>query len=63
MVKPLIAILKKNLMFTWTKEGKDSFEDIKKLIASTPTLVNPKFDKDFILYSLGRESSILAILT
>lgn len=41
MVKPLTTILKKNLMFTWTKEMKASFEEIKKSIALAPTLVNP----------------------
>ncbi len=25
MVKPLLAMLKKNLVFTWTREGKTSF--------------------------------------
>lgn len=62
MLKPLIAMLKKNVMVTWTKEGKAIFEVIKKPIASAPTLVNPNFDKDFILYSLGGESSISVIL-
>ena len=63
MVKHLIATLKKNMSFSWTKEGKDSFEEIKEAIALAPTLINPNFDKDFILYTLGGESSILAILT
>ena len=63
MVKPLTTILKKNLVFTWTKEGKTSFDGIKQSIASAPTLVNPKFDRDFILYSLGGKPSILVVLT
>ena len=45
MVKPLIAMLKKNMSFSWTKEGKDNFEEIKEEIASAPTLINPNFDK------------------
>ena len=63
MVKPLTAMLKKNIMFTCTKEGKASFEEIKKSIALAPTLFNPKFDRDFVLYSLGGESSISVVLT
>lgn len=63
MVKPLTIMSKKILMFTWTKEGKASFEEIEKLIASTSTLVNPNFNRDFILYSLGGESSISVFLT
>ena len=63
MVKPLTAMLKKNMVFTWTKEGKESFEEIKASIASAPTLINPNFEKDFILYTLGGESSISVVLT
>ena len=63
MVKPLTTMLKKNMTFTWKKEGKTHFEEIKAAIASTPTLINPNFDKDFILYTLGGESSISTILT
>ena len=51
------------MVFSWTKEGKASFEEIKVAIASTPTLINMNFDKDFILYTLGGESSIFVVLT
>ena len=51
------------MSFSWTKEGKASFREIKKEIASPPTLINPNFDKDFILYTLCGESSISTILT
>ena len=63
MVKPLTTMLKKSMVFTWNKEGRESFEEIKVAIASTPTLINPKFEKDFILYTLAGESSISAVLT
>ena len=63
MVKPLTTILKNNIVFTWTKERKVSFEEIKEAIASTPTVINPNFEKDFILYTLGGQSSISIVLT
>lgn len=63
MVKPPTTMLKKNMIFTWTKEGRANFEEIKAAIASTPALINPNFDKVFILYTLGGESSISAVLT
>ena len=63
MVKPLTTMLKKNMVFSWTKKGKASFEEIKIAIASTPTLINPNFERDFILYTLGGESSIATVLT
>lgn len=34
MVKPLTTMLMKDMMFTKTKEGKASFEEINKSIAS-----------------------------
>ena len=51
------------MSINWKKEGKASFEEIKEEIASTTTLINPNFDKDFILYTLGGDSSISAVLT
>ena len=63
MVKPLIAMLKKSMAFAWTNKGRESFEEIKAAIASAPTLINPNFEKDFILYTLGSESSISTVLT
>lgn len=63
MGNPLTTILKMNMFFTQTREGRASFEEIKESITSTPTLINPNFDNHFILYTLGAESSISAILT
>lgn len=63
MVKILTTMLKKNMVFAWTKEGKESFEEIKEAIASAPTLINLNFEKDFIVYTLSGESSIFSILT
>lgn len=63
MVKALISMLKNNMVFTWEKEGRASFEEIKVAIASAPTLINPNFDKGFILYTLGGDSRILVVLT
>ena len=62
MVKPLTTMLKKGMVFAWNKEGKESFEEIRAAITSAPTLMNPNFEKDFILYTLGGESSISAVL-
>ena len=56
-------MLKKIMVFAWTKEGREIFDEIKVAIASAPTLINPNFEKDFILYTLGGESSIFSVLT
>lgn len=62
MIKPLTTMLKKNIVFTWTKEGKANFGEIKEAVALDPLLVNPNFDKVFIIYALGGDSKTSIIL-
>lgn len=62
LLQPLTAMLKKSAVFRWTGEAKHSFEKVKEALASTPTLVNPNFSKDFFLYAFGSTSSIFAML-
>lgn len=42
--------------------GRKSFELIKEALAAAPTLLNPYFSKDFILYAYGTIDSISAML-
>ncbi|KAH9307129.1 hypothetical protein KI387_043801 [Taxus chinensis] len=63
LVKLLTMMLKKSLAFKWTAEGKESFENIKHAISQAPTLINPDFSKDFMLYAFGGLDTISAILT
>ncbi|KAH9290921.1 hypothetical protein KI387_035038, partial [Taxus chinensis] len=62
LVKPITKMLKKNMAFKWTTEGKESFEEIKEAISQAPTLINPDFSKDFILYAFGGNDTISTIL-
>lgn len=62
LLQPLTAMLKKNVVFNWTREAENNFEAIKEALASAPTLVNPNFSKDFILYAFGSINSISAML-
>jgi len=50
------------MCFSWTKEGKSSFEAIKEAIAVAPTLINPDLSKDFILNAFGGMDTISAML-
>lgn len=34
---------------TWTKAAEDSFESLKSALKTTPNLIRPDFDKEFIL--------------
>ncbi|XP_057841606.2 uncharacterized protein LOC131051215 [Cryptomeria japonica] len=62
LLQPLTTMLKKNVVFKWTKEGTKSFADIKEALASAPTLINPNYEKDFILYAFGGVDTISAML-
>ena len=62
LLKPLTTMLKKNTIFSWTKEGKRCFEAIKEALFAAPALVNLDFTKDFILYVYGSFDTISAML-
>ena len=55
-------MLKKNVVFAWTKEAKENFQAIKDALAEAPVLINPDFGKDFILYAYGGYDIISAML-
>ena len=63
IVKPLQVIIKKDIKFKWAKEKKEAFDKIKEAIAEAPTLWNPKFDKEFILYTFASDHLIVFVLT
>lgn len=58
LLKLLTTMLKKNIVFIWSKEAKHSFEAIKEALLVAPTLVNPNFPKDFTLYAYGSMDTI-----
>ena len=55
-------MLKKNSVFIWTKEAKENFQAIKDALAEALVLMNPNFDKDFILYAYGGFDVISAMM-
>lgn len=62
LLSPLTSMLKKNMTFNWTKYGKRIFELIKEALATTSTLLNLDFSKDFILYAYGNLDNISTLL-
>jgi hypothetical protein len=40
-IKPLSALLKKDIAFRWGDETSKSFEDIKDAISKAPVLISP----------------------
>jgi hypothetical protein len=55
--------LKKDQKFEWTPDIQKDFTEIKHAITTSPVLVSPDFDKEFILYSFTSEETIASILT
>jgi len=56
-------MVKKDAVYKWDKREKDEFCYIKKITAKAPTLYNPKFNKDFLLYTFTFDTSLVIVLT
>jgi hypothetical protein len=52
-IKPLSALLKKDVAFRWGDETNKSFEDIKNAISQAPVLISPDFSWDYIIFSFA----------
>ena len=55
--------MKKDVVYKWSDEAKKSFQRIKESIVEAPALVNPDFDKEFLLYTFTSDVSYATILT
>ena len=63
VLKPTNLLLKKDQRFEWTTDSQEDFNNIKKEITTTPVLINPDFQRDFIIYSFSTEMVVASILT
>jgi ribonuclease HI/transposase InsO family protein len=61
-IKPLSALLKKDVAFRWGKDADKSFEDIKNAISQAPVLISPDFSRDFIIFSFASQDTIAGVL-
>eukprot|EP00253_Pinus_taeda_P010277 PITA_10277 len=55
-------MLKKNSKVKWTVEANQAFEGIKLALTQTPVLTNPRFDKEFIIFSFSSQHTIVVVL-
>jgi hypothetical protein len=53
IVKPINFLLKKEQRFEWTTNTQEAFNNIKGEITTTPVLISPDFQRDFIIYSFA----------
>jgi phospholipid-translocating ATPase len=62
VVSPLTDLLKKDVKFVWSDKCEQAFCSIKKMLASSPVLVMPRFDAQFILMTDASEVGAGAVL-
>jgi hypothetical protein len=63
IVRPLQNMIKKDVVFKWNKDERESFKAIKEAIVQSPALSSPNFNKDFILYTFASDLSCVVVLT
>jgi hypothetical protein len=61
-MKPIQRLLKKDVKFEWTEEGRRAFKSIKDAISKYPVLISPNYDKDFQIFSFASEDTIVGVL-
>ncbi|XP_059076546.1 uncharacterized protein LOC131875864 [Cryptomeria japonica] len=63
ITKSIVDMMRDNVKFKWSEEGKRAFNQIKSAIADASTLVYPDFSKDFNVYCYASDTTLSAILT
>ncbi len=51
IVHPLYALLKKDVVWTWSEEVQEAFNTLKEKLSKFPILRRPDFNKVFILHT------------
>jgi hypothetical protein len=62
LMKPILKLLKKDVKFEWTNEGRKAFNIIKDAITRSPVLISPHYSKDFQIFSFASEDTIVGVL-
>lgn len=63
VVRPMQNMIKKVVDFKWNELEKEAFVKIKRLIAESPALLSPDFNKEFYLYTFASDLSYAGVLT
>jgi hypothetical protein len=50
IVKRITELLKNDVKFNWSSKCNDAFEQLKKLLTTSPVLAQPDFEKPFDVY-------------
>jgi len=63
IAKPLSALTKKGVRFSWSSEAQKAFERLKRALAWTVTLAYPQPDQTFVLNTDASDVAVGAILS
>ena len=63
IVAPITRLLRKNVVFEWSREADESFRFLKKAFTSAPVLTHPNPEEPFIVEADASEVAIGAILS
>jgi hypothetical protein len=61
-IKPMSALLKKDISFRWDDKAIKSFEDIKDAISQAPILISRDYSRYFIIFSFAYQDTITGVL-
>jgi poly(3-hydroxyalkanoate) synthetase len=54
-------MLKKDVVIKWSLEEKSTFQRIKQALVEAPVLVIPDYAKEFFIFSLTSEETIVVV--
>jgi hypothetical protein len=60
---PLNKLLKKGVVYNWNKEQRIAFEKLKQALITSPILIFPNFEKQFVLLTDASTFGLGAILS
>ena len=63
VANPLFALMKKDAVYEWTPQCQGIFEELKKLLTSSPILAFPDFSKGFLLATDASGVGLGAVLS
>jgi hypothetical protein len=63
ILKTINLLFKKYQRFEWTTYTQEAFNNTKRAITTTPFLISPNFQRDFIIYSFSTETIVAYVIT
>lgn len=63
IAKPLYIICKKDIPFIWNTGSEDAFNQLKKMLVTSPVLIYPNFNETFIVTTDASDYAIGAVIS